>query len=257
MSASPPLLQVTGLTKRFGSFTAVDDVGFEVAEASIHSIIGPNGAGKTTLFRLLTGIHSPTSGQVVFQGEQIGGKRPYVVARRGLVQSFQMTSIFPRLTALESVQAAIVARSGRSADLFTRFQKRVENEALELLETVGLAAEGETEAKTLSHGDQRALDIALALATKPRLLLLDEPTSGMSPAETQKTTELVVELARSNGLTVLFSEHDMDVVFGISEQVTVLHQGRVIAEGTVADVQANPEVMAVYLGDAALEEVVA
>jgi len=251
------LLTVAGLTKRFGTFTAVDGVDFEVAEGTIHSIIGPNGAGKTTLFRLLTGVHGPTAGRVTFAGEEIQGKPPYTVARRGLVQSFQMTSIFPRLTALESVQAAIVSRSGRSADIFSRFQRSVEGEARELLDSVGLAAEAETEARTLSHGDQRALDIALALALKPKLLLLDEPTSGMSPAETGKTTELVAELARSAGLTILFSEHDMDVVFGISEHVTVLHQGRVIADGTVDEVQRNPEVMAVYLGEpAVLEEAV-
>ncbi|MBA2462820.1 MAG: ABC transporter ATP-binding protein [Actinobacteria bacterium] len=254
---SRELLRVSGLTKRFGTFYAVNDVSFEVAEGSIHSIIGPNGAGKTTLFRLLTGVHAPTSGSVVFEDEPIAGKRPYTIARKGLVQSFQMTSIFPRLTALESIAAAIVTRSGRSADLFSRFHRAVESEARELLESVGLGAEAETEARTLSHGDQRALDIALALATHPKLLLLDEPTSGMSPAETRKTTELVVELARSSGLTVLFSEHDMDVVFEISERVTVLHQGRVIAEGTVAEVQSNPEVMAVYLGEEPALEAVA
>ena len=255
---SDTILRVTGLTKRFGSFTAVDDVDFEVRAGSIHSIIGPNGAGKTTLFRLLTGVHAPSAGRIVFGDEEIQGRRAYAVARRGLVQSFQMTSIFPRLTALESVQAAIVARSGRSSDLFTRFQRSTEGEARELLDSVGLAAQAGTEAKTLSHGDQRALDIALALATRPQLLLLDEPTSGMSPAETGKTTDLVAELARSAGLTILFSEHDMDVVFGISEHVTVLHQGRVIADGTVDEVQRNPEVMAVYLGEPAVleEEVV-
>jgi branched-chain amino acid transport system ATP-binding protein len=254
---SGTLLTVAGLTKRFGTFAAVDDVDFDVAEGAIHSIIGPNGAGKTTLFRLLTGVHGPTSGRVTFAGEEIQGKPPYTVARKGLVQSFQMTSIFPRLTALESVQAAIVSRSGRSADIFSRFHRSVEGEAGELLDSVGLAAEAEIEARTLSHGDQRALDIALALATKPKLLLLDEPTSGMSPAETGKTTELVADLARSAGLTILFSEHDMDVVFGISERVTVLHQGRVIADGTVDEVQRNPEVMAVYLGEpAVLEEAV-
>lgn len=249
-----PLLTVTGLTKRFGTFAAVDSVSFEVAERAIHSIIGPNGAGKTTLFRLLTGVHAPNSGRVTFAGEDVQGKPPYAVARKGLVQSFQMTSIFPRLTALESIQAAIVSRSGRSSDIFSRFQRSVEGEARELLDSVGLAAEADTEARTLSHGDQRALDIALALATKPRLLLLDEPTSGMSPAETSKTTDLVAELARSAGLTILFSEHDMDVVFGISERVTVLHQGRVIADGTVDEVQRNPEVMAVYLGEPAVLE---
>jgi branched-chain amino acid transport system ATP-binding protein len=247
MNAS--ILLTRGLTKRFGTFTAVNEVDLDVAEGTIHSIIGPNGAGKTTLFRLLTGVHSPTQGEVTFRGKSIGGKRPHAVARSGLVQSFQLTSVFPRLTVLESVEAAILAPSRRPFDIVTRYHRSLEREALELLGLVGLDALAEVEANTLSHGDQRALDIALALATRPTLLLLDEPTAGMSPAETAKTTQLVADLARTSGLTVLFSEHDMDVVFGISERISVLHQGRVIAEGTVDEVQANPEVMAVYLGE--------
>jgi branched-chain amino acid transport system ATP-binding protein len=245
------LLEARGLTRRFGTFAAVDGVDLEVHEGSIHAIIGPNGAGKTTLFRLLTGALRPSEGSITFAGERIDGKMPHTIARKGLVQSFQITSVFPRLTVLESVQAAIVARSGRSLDLFTRFHRSLEGEAGELLERVGLADVAGFEARTISHGDQRALDIALALATKPKLLCLDEPTAGMSPAETHKTTELVADLASSYGLTVILCEHDMDVVFDISEQVTVLHQGRVIAEGTVAEVQADPQVMSVYLGEGA------
>jgi branched-chain amino acid transport system ATP-binding protein len=242
------MLEASGLTRRFGTFAAVDGVDLRVEEGTIHSIIGPNGAGKTTLFRLLTGILRPTEGTLVFRGERIDGKRPHTIARKGLVQSFQMTSIFPRLTAVESVQAAIVACSGRGFDAVTRFHRSVEGEALELLASVGLDDAAALPASTLSHGDQRALDIALALATRPSLLLLDEPTAGMSPSETHRITDLVLELARAHSLTVLFSEHDMNVVFGISERVTVLHQGRVIAEGTAAAVQADPQVMAVYLG---------
>ena len=245
---SETILQTRSLTRRFGTFYAVSDVDLDVTEGSIHSIIGPNGAGKTTLFRLLTGVHPPTSGHAMFRGAEISGKRPHVVARRGLVQSFQLTSVFPRLTVLESVEAAMLAPTRRPLDVVTRHQRTLEGEARELLDAVGLGDLAGTQAKTLSHGDQRALDIALALATRPRLLLLDEPTAGMSPAETHRITELVAELNRSTGLTILFSEHDMDVVFGISDRVTVLHQGRVIAEGTVDEVQAHPEVTAVYLG---------
>ena len=243
------ILSTTSLTKRFGSFTAVNDVDLVVAEGTVHSIIGPNGAGKTTLFRLLTGVHPPTSGRVTFEGDEIGGSKPHTIARKGLVQSFQLTSVFPRLTVLESVQAAIIAPTRRPLDLITRYHRSVEGEARDLLERVGLGPVAGSQAKSLSHGDQRALDIALALATKPKLLLLDEPTAGMSPAETHKTTDLVSELNRTTGLTILFSEHDMDVVWGISHRVTVLHQGAIIAEGGVSDVQANPEVMAVYLGE--------
>lgn len=243
------LLQARGLTRTFGSFRAVDAVDLDVASGEIHALIGPNGAGKTTLFRLLTGQLRPTAGTVVLDGERIEGKLPHVIARKGLVQSFQLTSIFPRLTVLESVQAAIVSRRRRSLDLVTRFHHRVAPEARQLLEQVGLSALAEREARTLSHGDQRALDIALAVATAPRLLCLDEPTAGMSPAETHRITGLVSTLARSQGLTVVLCEHDMDVVWGISDRVTVLHQGRVIAEGTVAEVQRDPEVMTVYLGE--------
>jgi branched-chain amino acid transport system ATP-binding protein len=245
------ILSAGNLTKRFGVFAAVNDVSFDVAAGSIHAIIGPNGAGKTTLFRLLTGVHAPTAGSVTFEGESIAGRKPHTIARKGLVQSFQLTSVFPRLTVLESVQAAILAPTRRPLDLVTRFHRSLEREARELLERVGLGDLATTLARTLSHGDQRALDIALALATKPKLLLLDEPTAGMSPAETHKTTELVAELNRSTGLTILFSEHDMDVVWGIADKVTVLHQGAVIAEGDVAEVQTNPEVMSVYLGEGA------
>jgi branched-chain amino acid transport system ATP-binding protein len=244
------VLEAAGLGKRFGSFHAVNGVDLAVEEGTIHSVIGPNGAGKTTLFRLLTGVFAPTTGTLRFRGERIEGKRPHAIARRGLVQSFQMTSIFPRLTVLESVEAAIVARERRALDCVTRFQRSTVPEALVLLESVGLAGVAALRADTLSHGDQRALDIALALATGPSLLLLDEPTAGMSPDETHRIQELVSGLARDRGLTVLFSEHDMDVVFGISDRVTVLHEGRVIAEGSVAEVQADPQVMAVYLGSA-------
>ena len=243
------ILQTRKLSKRFGTFDAVSDVDLDVAEGTIHSIIGPNGAGKTTFFRLLTGVHRPTEGDVTFNGESIAGRKPHVVARKGLVQSFQLTSVFPRLTVLESVVAALLAPTRRPFDIATRYQRTTEGEAHELLDRIGIGDLASTEARTLSHGDQRALDIALALATKPQLLLLDEPTAGMSPAETRKTTDLVAELNRSTGVTILFSEHDMDVVWGISHRVTVLHQGRVIAEGTVPEVQSNPEVMRIYLGE--------
>src|SRR5439155_14216537 len=188
------VLDAQGLGKRFGSFHAVDGVDLAVEEGAIHSVIGPNGAGKTTLFRLLTGVLAPTSGTLVFRGERIEGKRPHAIARRGLVQSFQMTSIFPRLTALESVEAAIVARERRALDCLTRFHRSTAGEALELIESVGLGEVGQLRADTLSHGDQRALDIALALATRPSLLLLDEPTAGMSPTETHRIRGLVVRL---------------------------------------------------------------
>ncbi len=244
----PVLLEARRLVRDFGSFRAVNDVSLRVAEGTIHSVIGPNGAGKTTLFRLLTGIHRPTSGRVLLDGRDVTGQAPHAIARRGLAQSFQLTTIFPRLTVLESVQAAIVAASGHRADFVSRFHRSTVPEAMRVLGRVGLADHARTLAGTLSHGDQRALDVALALATKPKVLLLDEPTAGMSEAETERTIALIADLVRTGGITVLFSEHDMDIVFGISDRVTVLHQGRVIAEGTGPQVRANEEVTAVYLG---------
>ncbi len=242
------LLEIRELGKRFDGFAAVDGVDLAVAPGTIHSVIGPNGAGKTTFFRLLTGILRPTRGTITFGGRDIAGLRPHAVTRRGLTQSFQITNVFPRMTVLESVQVAIMARRKRSWDFASLYQRKVTGEAIDLLEQVGLDGQATAEAQTLSHGDQRILEVTLALATSPRLLLLDEPTAGMSPFETDRMVELVTELARARGLTVLLSEHDMDVVFGISDQVTVLHQGRVIADGLPDAVQQDDHVIDVYLG---------
>jgi branched-chain amino acid transport system ATP-binding protein len=242
------LLEIRGLGKRFSGFTAVGEVDLAVGPGTIHSVIGPNGAGKTTLFRLLTGILRPTHGSVMFGGRDITGLRPHAVARRGLVQSFQITNVFPRMTVLESVQVAILARRRRSWDFASLHHRRVEDEARELLDRVGLRELSGAEAQTLSHGDQRILEVALALATRPRLLLLDEPTAGMSPFETERMVGLVTGLAHDHGLTMLLSEHDMDVVFGVSDQVTVLHAGRVIARGSPDEVQDDEQVIEVYLG---------
>ena len=242
------LLEIRELGKRFGGFAAIDGVDLAVAPGTIHSVIGPNGAGKTTFFRLLTGILRPTRGTIMFGGRDITGLRPYAVTRRGLTQSFQITNVFPRMTALESVQIAILARRKRSWDFASLYQRKVTGEAIELLDQVGLGAQATAEAQTLSHGAQRTLEMTLALATQPRLLLLDEPTAGMSPFETDRMVELVTNLARARHLTVLLSEHDMDVVFGISDEVTVLHQGHVIARGSPDEVQSDDHVIDVYLG---------
>jgi branched-chain amino acid transport system ATP-binding protein len=245
------LLQAQGLSRSFGGFRAVDGVDLTVRAGSIHSVIGPNGAGKTTLFRLLTGILRPTAGTLELDGRSIAGRPPHVIARMGLAQAFQTTNIFPRLSVLESVRAALVSRHRRTADLASWFHRGLEAEAREVLGTVGLAGSADVESQTLSHGDQRALEVALALAMRPRLLLLDEPTAGMSPFESRRMVRLVQRLARENGLTVILSEHDMDTVFGISDRVTVLHQGRVLADGPAPEVRANDEVMAIYLGSQA------
>ncbi len=245
---SGPLLELRDVSRRFGAFVAVDGVDLDVAAGSIHAVIGPNGAGKSTLFRLITGILRPSEGSIRFSGEDITGRRTHAIARRGLGQSFQITSLFPRLTALENVQAAIVTRRRRASDFATWFHWSTGSEALDLLNRVGLTGGAATPAQALSHGDQRALEVAVALATRPRMLLLDEPTAGMSPFETERMVELVGRIRSEEELTVLFSEHDMDVVFGISDRVTVMAEGRVIADGPAQQVRDDEAVMAVYLG---------
>jgi branched-chain amino acid transport system ATP-binding protein len=242
------LLTVRGLTRDFGAFRAVDDVHLEVAPGAIHSVIGPNGAGKSTLFSLITGERRPTSGSVHFAGRDLTGRPPHAVTRAGLAKAFQTTSIFPRLTVGESVCAALLARDYQLKLLRSRTKARIRDEAETICGSLGLAEHIHLPGSVLSHGDQRALEVALALATAPRLLLLDEPTAGMSPFETGRVVSQITGLARERGLTVLFSEHDLDTVFSISDEVTVMHQGRVLAHGPAAEVRSNDEVMAIYLG---------
>ncbi len=248
---SDTVLAVEGLVRDFGAFRAVNHVDLAVERGTIHAVIGPNGAGKSTLFKLITGSLRPTAGRVILNGQSIGGKRSHVIARRGLVQVFQLSSICGRLTVAESVALGLISQRHRGFDVASTYQRRARDEAVAILDQVGLVAHASSIAGTLSHGDQRALEIAMALAIKPTVLLLDEPTAGMSPAETAVIADLVVSEARARGITVVLSEHDMDVVFGISDHVTVLHQGQVIAGGTPAQVRSHPEVMAIYLGHAA------
>ena len=246
---STPLLEVRNLSKAFKAFRAVDGMELSVEAGTIHSVIGPNGAGKSTLFKLITGVHVPTAGEILLGGQAIGGQRPHQIARKGLVQVFQLTSVFTRLSVFDSVMMAAMATQRRSLDLSGRFRKALAGEIELLLEDVGISHLAKRISGELSHGDQRALELAMALATKPRVLLLDEPTAGMSPAETSTIAALIVSSVRSRDITVVLSEHDMDVIFEISDRVTVMHQGRVIAEGTPQEVRTIPEVMAVYLGD--------
>ncbi|HEU0196944.1 MAG TPA: ABC transporter ATP-binding protein [Nevskiaceae bacterium] len=242
------LLEVQDLVKTFGGFSPVDGVSFKVEEGSIHAVIGPNGAGKTTMFNLITGHVRPTAGRVHLAGRDITSQHPYKVVRLGLTRAFQLTNIFPHLTVLESVECAVNAHRHRSASPLFWQRRAARDETLELIEAVGLTNVTHTVSSTLSHGDQRTLEVALALATQPRLLLLDEPTAGMSPWETKRMVELVQTLVRSRGVTVLFCEHDMETVFAISDRITVLHRGKVIADGSPELIRSDAQVASVYLG---------
>jgi ABC-type branched-subunit amino acid transport system ATPase component/ABC-type branched-subunit amino acid transport system permease subunit len=248
------LLTVEGLSKRFGGLKAVDSVSLEVRDGRRHAVIGPNGAGKSTLFNLLTGQMRPDAGKVVFGGVDITGRRPYQLSRFGIGRAFQITNIFPKLTVLQNLQYAMLAHRGDTVRPFGIANRRYKDEAMERLEAVGLGRASTLNAGLLSHGDQRALELAISLALGTQLLLLDEPTAGMSPYETKRAMELVNGVVAQHGLTLLFCEHDMDIVFGIADTVTVMHQGRVLAEGTPEVIRANPEVQKIYLGDVELDE---
>jgi branched-chain amino acid transport system ATP-binding protein len=243
------LLQISGLNKRFGGLHAVRDVDLTVADGERRAVIGPNGAGKTTLFNLITGYIRPDSGSVVFAGDDITSQPTYRVAKAGIGRAFQITSIFPGLTVFENVQLGRLAQRGETARMVGDVTGRHSEEVDEILESVGLAQHATERAGNMSHGDQRALELAISLALEPRLLLLDEPTAGMAPAETTKTMELVRRIAAERQLTLLFCEHDMDVVFGTADRVLVMHEGKPLAEGTPDEVRADPDVKRVYLGE--------
>jgi len=248
------LLSIEHLSKQFGGLRAVEDVSLEVKQGDRHAIIGPNGAGKSTLFNLLTGQMKPSSGKVIFDGRDITGKPPHVIARTGIGRAFQITTIFPKLTVRQNLQYAMLAHGGYTIRPFGIANRMFHAEAQELAEAVGLGEWADLPAGQLSHGDQRAIEIAISLALGSKLVLLDEPTAGMSAYETDKAMELVRRLATERHLTLLFCEHDMSVVFSTARTVTVMYQGRVLTEGTPEQVRHNPDVQKVYLGELEQEE---
>jgi branched-chain amino acid transport system ATP-binding protein len=244
------ILETDGLTREFSGFVAVDGVSLRVAEGTIHALIGPNGAGKTTCFNLLTSFLPPTRGTIKFKGENITSMRPAMVARRGLVRSFQISAVFPHLTALENVRLALQRARGASFD-FWRSEKSLkvyDDRAQQLLVDVGLSGYAGTVVASLPYGQKRALEIATTLALDPEMMLLDEPTAGMAHGDVDRIVELIARIR--SGRTILMVEHNLSVVEGLCDQITVLTRGRVLAEGDYATVSKNPDVITAYLGSA-------
>jgi branched-chain amino acid transport system ATP-binding protein len=247
-----PLLETADLVKEFGGLVATDEVNLTVEENERVSIIGPNGAGKSTLINLVTRRLDPTAGDIRFKGESIVGLDPHQVVQRGVSKSFQTASIFPELTVRENAEiAALAAEHGSFTVNFLRHRNSLEGVhrlARETLDAVGLREKRELPAQELPYGDKRRLEIGIALASEPDLLLLDEPTAGMSPEETQSTVDLIEQVTRDRGLTFVLVEHDMEIVFSVSDRIVVLNRGRVIAEGTPDEIRGNDAVQEAYLG---------
>ena len=245
-AASATLLRTEDLSVRFGGLSALDGVTMEIARDEVRAVIGPNGAGKSTFFNCLTGVLRPTSGRILLEGTDIAGLSPDRISQKGIARSYQITNLLPNASALENVRiAAQSRRHGWRMLSHHRALRDIIEKAEAMLEAVGLLSKASELAANLSHGEQRTLEIAIALATEPRLLCLDEPTAGMSSAETRDTVDLIRRI--SQRLAILIVEHDMDVVMEHAQRITVLNYGEILAEGTPAEIQCNPRVLEVYL----------
>jgi branched-chain amino acid transport system ATP-binding protein len=246
---SGDVLTVENLSRRFGGVHAVKEVNFAVPAGRMHAVIGPNGAGKSTFFNLLTGFIRCDSGRIVFKGKDVTGLPPHVLCRLGLGRTFQINSIFASATVLENVQVALLAHRRKIWNMVAAADRLLVHEAEALLATLGLADRAGKLGSALSYGDRRRLEVALALACEPQLLLLDEPTAGMSLPDKPGMVELIRKVGRERGVTVVLIEHDMDIVFSVADRITVLHQGAVVAEGTPQEIRANAQVQQIYLGE--------
>jgi branched-chain amino acid transport system ATP-binding protein len=242
------MLRVESLSKAFDGFSAVSDANLTVKPGEIVAVIGPNGAGKTTLFNLISGIIPPDSGRVFFNGDDITGLPPHKICRKGLSRSFQVVNVFQRLTVFENVQVAVLSRERRTWNCFTPASSLMLDETNRILENVGLLEKRNRTTALLSHGDRKVLEIAMALGGNPRFLILDEPTAGMAPEETARCITLIKEISEKLGLTILFCEHDMEIVFGIANRIMVMVRGATIIQGTCEEVRCNQAVQEAYLG---------
>lgn len=246
---SEPILSVEGLEKHFGGICAAQNLNFDLEAGAKEAIIGPNGAGKSTLFNLLTGYHRPDAGTVRFDGVDITGWPAHRIAQHGISRAFQVSNIFRRLTVFENVRTAVHAHMGKTANLFARADAIGGDRTRDLLALCGLSEKDTITAGKLSQGDKKKLELAIALAGEPKLLLLDEPTAGMSLDETQETMTLVGRLNESSVVTILFTEHDMSVVFNHANQITLLHRGEIIVRGRPDEIRNNEQVQRIYLGE--------
>lgn len=249
-----PILEVRNLSKSFHGLQAVSDVNFEVAVGELLALIGPNGAGKSTCFNMLMGQLKPTTGEVYFQGENLVGQYPRDIWRKGIGRTFQITGTYSSMTVVENVQMALMSYRRRIFSMLPYAHKIYKEEAIEYLDMVGLASQAERHCAILAYGDLKRLELAIALCHKPSLLLMDEPTAGMAPTEREAVMQLTADIVREKNISVLFTEHDMDVVFGHAHRVLVLNRGELIANGSVDDIKNNPLVQEVYLGGGTLFE---
>jgi branched-chain amino acid transport system ATP-binding protein len=243
------LLEVKNVSKSFGGFKAVNGASLDVEKGEIVAVIGPNGAGKTTLFNVITGVLKPNGGQVIFKGEDITGLPSHKTCKKGIARSFQIVNIFSRLTVFENVQIAVLTEQGRDLNLFTPSRKLAVEETNAILGSVGLIEKANSVCNSLSHGERKVLEIAIVLGGRPELLILDEPTAGMSPEETARCISLIQQLSAKFGLTILFCEHDMELVFSIARRIMVMVRGSTILQADCATVRCNKAVQDAYLGE--------